>query len=100
MVRTTNVYEQPLELIVNFARHYTHGPSEQYDHLFFFSKDKGECESLCVFGGRVYKQRNGYAWYMGNRKNLVALFKLLEARDDLSNDMKSFMNRMRKKGIE
>lgn len=100
MVRSTLYYERPVELVVRFARHYTHGPYNQYDHLFFFSKDKSECEALCVFGGKVYKQRNGYTWYLGDRKNLVALCKLIEARDDLSNDMKSFLNRMRKKGIE
>ena len=100
MVRPTELYGQPLELVVNFARHYTHGPNNQYDHLFFFSKDKKECESLCVFGGRVYRQRNGFAWYLGSRKSLVALYKLIEAREDLSNDMKSFLNRMRVKGIE
>jgi hypothetical protein len=100
MVRPTELYDQPVEIVVRFARHYTHGPDNQYDHLFFFSTDKGECESLCVLGGRVYKQRNGWVWFLGNRKNLVALYKLLEPRDDLSEDMSRFLERMRLRGVE
>jgi hypothetical protein len=98
--RTTAVGEQPLDIIVKFARHYTHGPSNEYDHLFYFSTLRVKCESLLMFGGYVYKQNNGFVWYLGNRKNLIALYKLLESREDLSDDMKSFLARMRLKGTE
>lgn len=91
--------ESPLEMVMQFARHYTHGPKKQYDHLFFFSKDKTECDALTMFGGRVYRQYGGWIWFLGNRKALIALYKLLEPyQQDISNkSILSFMERIGKR---
>ena len=93
MRNTSN--EQPLDLIVKYARHYVHGPDKEYDHLFYFSKNISECESLLIFGGHVYRQRNGYTWFLGNRKSLIALCKLLESREDLNDELGGFVERMK-----
>ncbi len=78
---TEDATTDPLSLIVKFARLYTHGPRNQYYHVFFFSKDHQECEALLMFGGKVYRQRGGWAWVCGQRKQLTALCKLLEPFD-------------------
>jgi len=87
MTRPTEHFaERPLELIVAFARHYVHGPENQYDHLFYFSKNRVECMSLTIFGGRVYRQKGGWCWFCGSRKQLTALCKLLEGYEEPVNN--------------
>jgi hypothetical protein len=93
--------ESPLELIVQFSRHYVHGRRKVHDRLWFFSKYKPQCDKLLVFGGHVYRQYGGWVWILSNRKNLLALCKLIEPIEhELTNpSLHRFMKRMKRRHL-
>jgi hypothetical protein len=96
MVRRTEEFrDDPLQLVINFARHYTHGPQNQYDHLYMFHTNREVCDSLLMFGGRVYRTYGGWCWYLGKRAHLQALCKLLEPYDDIGSEMRRLLERMK-----
>lgn len=96
MGRATEGVSSPVDLLLLYARFYSRkvrtGVTNQ---LYFFSKDKKECDSLVILGGNVYRQDGGWAWMCGKRKQLAAIYKLMLPYYDEETgigDVKKFMN--------
>ena len=102
MVRSPEYLENanPVHVLMQYARHYVHGPKKQYDHLVLYVSNKRIAERLLVLGGKIYRQRlRGWVWVCGRRKELLAIERLMEAEEwvELSDDMKRFKKRMHRR---
>lgn len=89
-----------IEVLAKYGKFYTNSTHTGEAHqLYFFSKYYDHCTAMLIFGGQVYRQRGGWAWIVGKKKHLQAIYKLLEPFDgEISDSIKSFMEWMKTKG--
>lgn len=97
MVRNPgSIPANPVDIINQYARVYYQGKTKKYVQVTFFSKLKMYCDKLLVFGGAVYQHKKGYVWMCSDRKELIALYKLLSPLETVNKHIQQFKERMEK----